>query len=196
MLVPVIKVEVTPSPNKGNILWGTKFFRLAKNINIMPINTIGSINKLLLIIDFSLSLLVNPATIINKAIIKYMWVLLKYIIFRPSLKSLRSTLLVDSRYIINNSPIRNLNHLPNKKLDTSNMSEPGNFLNNLHMSNVRRIARILTYSIFNGAEDSELLNILFGIFRIILFIIIVIIRKMAETLPIFVLSIVICDSFL
>lgn len=69
------------------------------------------------------------------------------------------------------------------------MSEPGNFLNNLHMSNVRRIAKILTYSMFNGAEDSELLKILFGIFKIILFIIIVIIRKMAETLPIFVLSI-------
>lgn len=115
---------------------------------------------MLLIIDFSPWLLQKAATIINIAIIKYIWALLKYIIFSPSQKSLRSTLPVDNKYTINNSPIRNLNHLPNKKLDTSKISLPGNFLNNLHISSVSKIARILTYSILRGEEEPVSLIIL------------------------------------
>ena len=56
-------------------------------------------------------------------------------------------------YIINKNPIINLNHFPNKKLDTSKISAPGNFLNKLHTNNVSKMAKILIYIVFKGAEE-------------------------------------------
>ena len=107
--------------------------------------TRGKINKFVFNVALKSNLFAVHKAIIKSKIMKVIFVMGKYKIFKLSQKFLSKMLELTKKYKINIVPVILRKIFPPTKYEISIISCPGNFLNSLYIRKAKNVAIILTY---------------------------------------------------
>jgi len=175
-----------PVPNIGKRFETLKYWAGVMKIMSMLNSTNPTINIFIFIIADNPSLLAHIIPTIKNSIIYVIGVFCKKIFWSESEKFLITSALTYMKSAQNTKETIFLNMLPPKYSEISRMSFPVKFFCSLQTNNTKNIAIIDMTITFNQDDEPPVSIKSFGVFKIILFIITIIINPIASIVPILV----------